>query len=252
MIFHLRKVLTALQKRVENIYHTGDTQKAGLQVSSSRIWTFFGKANPGAPPQIHWVTNSGCGLILMSTKFENHWTRLFNPLLPHHKGLNNSFWMLVGSIHVSVRGLLSTIFFSDFVNFIEGWLLYRILLFSAKYQRESAIGIPLPLEPSSHLAYHPTPPLFFKLILHCILSEVPQSYPTLCDTMDCSLPGSSVHGIFQARILEWVAISFSRRSSRPRDWTWFSRIVGRCITIWATREVYWLNRHSEMGLSFLQ
>ena len=43
-------------------------------------------------------------------------------------------------------------------------------------------------------------------------SEVAQSCPTLCDPMDCSLPGSSVHGIFQARVLEWVAISFSRRS----------------------------------------
>ena len=43
-----------------------------------------------------------------------------------------------------------------------------------------------------------------------------QSYPTLCDPMDCSLPGSSVHGILQARILEWVAISSSRVSSQPR------------------------------------
>ena len=51
-------------------------------------------------------------------------------------------------------------------------------------------------------------------------SEVAQSCPTLCDPMDCSLPGSSIHGIFQARILEWVAISFSRGSSRPRDRTW--------------------------------
>ena len=42
---------------------------------------------------------------------------------------------------------------------------------------------------------------------------------TLCDPMDCSPPGSSVHGIFQARILEWVAISFSKESSWPRDWT---------------------------------
>ena len=50
-------------------------------------------------------------------------------------------------------------------------------------------------------------------------SEVAQSCPTLCDPMDCSLRGSSVHGIFQARILEWVAISFSKRSSRPRDQT---------------------------------
>ena len=48
-------------------------------------------------------------------------------------------------------------------------------------------------------------------------SEVAQLCPTLCDPMDCSPPGSSVHGIFQARKLEWVAISFSRRSSRSRD-----------------------------------
>ena len=54
---------------------------------------------------------------------------------------------------------------------------------------------------------------------------------------DCSLPGSSVHGIFQARVLEWVAISFSRGSSRPRDWTQVSLNVGRRFTTWATREV---------------
>ena len=50
-------------------------------------------------------------------------------------------------------------------------------------------------------------------------SKVAQSCLTLCDPMGCSLPGSSVHGIFQARVLEWGAISFSRRSSRPRDRT---------------------------------
>ena len=55
--------------------------------------------------------------------------------------------------------------------------------------------------------------------------------------MDCSLPGSSFHGIFQARIPEWVAISFSRRSSQPRDWIWVSRIAGKHFIIWATREV---------------
>ena len=47
---------------------------------------------------------------------------------------------------------------------------------------------------------------------------------------------SSVHGILQARILEWVAIFFSRGSSQPRDWTWISSIAGRFLTIWATRE----------------
>ena len=67
-------------------------------------------------------------------------------------------------------------------------------------------------------------------------SEVAQSCPTLCDSMDCSLPGCSVHGIFQARIQEWVAIYFSRRCSRPRNWTGVSHTVGR-PTVWATREV---------------
>ena len=60
-------------------------------------------------------------------------------------------------------------------------------------------------------------------------SKVVQSCPTLYDPMDCSLPGSSVHGIFQARILEWVAISFSRGSSRPRDHTWVSRIAADAL-----------------------
>ena len=58
-------------------------------------------------------------------------------------------------------------------------------------------------------------------------SEVAQSCLTLCDPVDCSPPGSSVHGILQARILEWVVISFSRGSSRPRDRTRVSRIGGR-------------------------
>ena len=68
-------------------------------------------------------------------------------------------------------------------------------------------------------------------------SEVAQLCPTLWDRMDCSLPGSSVHGIFKTRILKWVAISFSRRSSLPRDWTQVSHIVGRHFTVWATREL---------------
>ena len=58
-------------------------------------------------------------------------------------------------------------------------------------------------------------------------SEVPQSCPTLFDPMDCSLLGSSLHGILQARVLEWVAIPFSRGSSRIRDRTQVSRVPGR-------------------------
>ena len=58
----------------------------------------------------------------------------------------------------------------------------------------------------------------------------------LCEPMDCSPPGTSVYGILQAKILEWVAISFSRGSSWLRDWTQVSSTAGRCLTIWATRE----------------
>ena len=68
-------------------------------------------------------------------------------------------------------------------------------------------------------------------------SEVAQSCLTLCEPMNCSLPGSSIHGVFQTRVPEWIAISFSRGSSRPRDRTRVSHIVGRHFTVWATREV---------------
>ena len=70
------------------------------------------------------------------------------------------------------------------------------------------------------------------------MNEVAQSCPTLCNPMDCSLPGSSVHGVFQAMVLEWIAISFSSGSSEPRDRTWVSCTVDRRFTVWATREVY--------------
>ena len=65
---------------------------------------------------------------------------------------------------------------------------------------------------------------------------VAQSCLTLCDPMNCSLPGSSLHGISLARILECVVISFSRRSSLPRDQTEVSCIAGRFLTVWAIRE----------------
>ena len=62
-----------------------------------------------------------------------------------------------------------------------------------------------------------------------------RSCPTLCNPMDCRIPGSSLHGILQAKILEWVAFSFSRRSSQPRDRTWVSCMTGRFSTVWASR-----------------
>ena len=81
-------------------------------------------------------------------------------------------------------------------------------------------------------------------------SEVAQSCPTLCDPVGCSLPGSSVHGIPQARILEWVAISFSRGSSRPRNRTQASCIVGRRFNLWTiciqknSIKFWWRNKRS--------
>ena len=68
---------------------------------------------------------------------------------------------------------------------------------------------------------------------------VTKSCSGLCNPMDCNLPGSSVHGIFQARILEWVAISFSRGSSQPRDQTHVSYKNRQSLYHWATREVPW-------------
>ena len=71
---------------------------------------------------------------------------------------------------------------------------------------------------------------FIKKVLHHI-KFIAQSRLSLCDPMDCSRPGSSAHGNLQARILEWVAISFSRGSSWPRDRTWVSHFAGRLFTI---------------------
>ena len=65
----------------------------------------------------------------------------------------------------------------------------------------------------------------YKFLLLQSQSEVAQSCPTLCDPMDCSPPGSSVHGVFQARTLEWVATSFSRGSSWLRGWTQVSSFL---------------------------
>ena len=90
--------------------------------------------------------------------------------------------------------------------------------------------------------------------------SVTQSCPTLCNPMDCSPSGSSVHGILQARILEWLAIPFSRGSFWPKDRTQFSCTAGRFFTVWATREtlenICWMKEYCALLLqgkkAFLQ
>ena len=73
--------------------------------------------------------------------------------------------------------------------------------------------------------------LYNVVLVSAVCVLVAQSCLTLCDPIDYSLPGSSVHEILQARILEWIAIPFSRGSPRPRDQTWVSGIAGRLFTI---------------------
>ena len=65
----------------------------------------------------------------------------------------------------------------------------------------------------------------------CVCVLVAQSCPTLCDPLDCSLPGSSVHRIFQTNILEWIAIHFSTGSSLPRDQTQVSHTAGSFFVV---------------------
>ena len=112
------------------------------------------------------------------------------------------------------------------------------------YSRLTALSPPSSLPPMTFNNVHHPPReerlhlLVLNNRLHLLITsnfigegEVAQSCLILCDPMDCSLPHSSVHGIFQARILEWVVISFSRGSSRPRDQTLVSCTVGRHLTV---------------------
>ena len=95
----------------------------------------------------------------------------------------------------------------------------------------STVSGTLTLIQSAHLIH--VSPVLHVLICLCVfrMNVFAQSCPTLCDPMDCSPPGSSVYGIFQARVLEWVAISFSRGSSQPRDRTQVPCTAGRRFTV---------------------
>ena len=95
--------------------------------------------------------------------------------------------------------------------------------------------------------------LYIKKIRYVLVA---QSYPALCDPMDCSPSGSSVHGISQARILEQVVISFSRGSFQPRDRTWVSYIAGGFFTVWTTKYnkhecTHWWLKSRELPLETL-
>ena len=87
------------------------------------------------------------------------------------------------------------------------------------------------------------------IFLSCV-SLAAQLYPILCNPMDCSPPDSSVHGIREVRILEWVAMPSSRGLSQPRDQTQVSCTAGGFFTVWATREVSFYPIYSQILKSF--
>ena len=119
----------------------------------------------------------------------------------------------------------------------RGWwlwerkLVYYFLHLTVCFQKLTCLWFMLLLwyRNSSHVCLLPRLKKFkWDKLLCCVVILNAESCPTLCDPVDCSPPSSSVHGISQARILKWVAVSFSGGSSQPRDWSWVS-CVGRWI-----------------------
>ena len=110
------------------------------------------------------------------------------------------------------------------VHLVASWL-NRLGFWDKRSQAPLSLVVPAPRE----VCHKGSQSIgtFVVLLLMCACS-VAQSYLTLCNPMDCSPTGSSVHVSLQARILEWVAIAFSRGSSWPRDWTRIS-IFGRQV-----------------------
>ena len=125
----------------------------------------------------------------------------------------------------TITGLCSSIF--NFVRNFHTVFIMTILIFTPT---NSVQGIPF---------FHTWPTLVTFLIITILTGVkvlITQSCLILCDPMDCSPSGSSVHGILWARILEWVTIPFSREYSQPRDWTQIYCIAGGFFTIWAIRD----------------
>ena len=90
--------------------------------------------------------------------------------------------------------------------------------------------------------------LLYFVYLYMAIYLSARSSPTLCDPVDCIPPGSSVHGILQARILDWVAMPSSRASLWHRNWTQVFFIGGRFFTLWATKEA---SKNTGLGCHFL-
>ena len=141
---------------------------------------------------------------------------------------------VVSQRQAEVQKMYSFLGKSDHLS--EPWFSFLFLFETAQLQRVKfsqllwtgfCMPSPPPLPPTQNIYILNPHSQCLRMWLHLevgslnryVCTKPLQSCPTLCDSMDCSPPGSSAHGIFQARILEWVVVSFSRGSSRPRDQT---------------------------------
>ena len=115
---------------------------------------------------------------------------------------------------------------------IRGFLLEKVCPVASHVKGEARRKVNLPGQVVQEIIRH------LDFLLTCMHAQL---CPTLCGCMDCGLPGSSVHRISQARILKWVAISFCRRSSQPRDPNTHLLYLLQCrqfLYHWATREAH--------------
>ena len=118
----------------------------------------------------------------------------------------------------------------------RSWRGFMATEVSQRAENKSSTDTLTRLQPCTDVHYD------YYLYLNCTIYVhvlVAQSCPTLWDPINWSPPGSSIHGILQARTLNLVAIPFSTGSSKPRDQTLVSCIGGRCFKLWATREAHW-------------
>ena len=179
-----------------------------------------------------------------NTQTEKFTTRLFKCFInsqPLHKMLT-CYVMLVRE-HKCVSTRKQNLTVTQYMNTKSAFSFTPTLLLGSWIKHWKFIWYPYFTQREgvcAHTHIHTSPRLWNTFISYRVhevkWSEVAQSCPTLFDPVDCSPPGCSVHGILQARKLEWVAISFSRGSSQPRDRTQVSHIAGRCFNLWATRE----------------
>ena len=120
------------------------------------------------------------------------------------------------------------------VNLFYGWILlflFYLYFMTAFYLHFCFFHLTCPIPTDSFSKKNGPLPGEIRVYTLKVKVKVTQSSRTLCNPIDYT-----VHGIFQARILEWIAIPFSRGSSQPRDWTLISRAAGDFFTIWPTRE----------------